>query len=147
MADPEKLIYPDVLAKMVPGESGSDARYFAELTTNNQDTVVRVYVYWYLPEEGEPVLMIEIDDEDEPESPDNMDIRVRVRRNDGLVYEGTREEQEGVTMGIPWQLDRLQLSAGQPQIKIRNPEASTDWINITSEQQLAIEKILKEEEG
>ena len=89
--DREKLLYPDVIAKTVPGDDG---RYFAELTTNNQDTVVRVYAYWHTPEEGEPALVIEIDDEDDPEGPVNMDSLVRVRRNDGLVYEGTRATTE-----------------------------------------------------
>jgi hypothetical protein len=43
--------------------------------------------------DAEPVLMIEIDDEDTG-GPHPMDIRIRVRRNDGLIYEGNRAEQE-----------------------------------------------------
>jgi hypothetical protein len=90
MTDLEKLIYPDVVAATQMGDGN---RYFAVATTNNQDTVVHVAVYWHVPEEGEPVLMIEIDDETEPDAPDPMDIRVRIRRNDGLIFEGTPSEQ------------------------------------------------------
>lgn len=94
--DPEKLIYPDVLAAVKPGDENTNFARWVEAVTNNQDTVIRTSVYWYVPpadaENREPVLMIEIDDEVDPDG-DNMDIRVRVRRNDGLVYEGTREEQ------------------------------------------------------
>jgi hypothetical protein len=147
VSDPETLIYPDVLAStksgpMDDGWGGKEKRHFAEAVTNNQDTVVRTIVYWHTPEGEEPVLMIEIDDEEATGwSNDFMDITVRIRRNDGLIYEGNRATQEGVAQ----QLDRLEFGGGQPQIQIRNPEASTNWINITSEQQLAIEKILKEE--
>jgi hypothetical protein len=86
----ERLIYPDVVASTVMGD---DRRYMVEAVTNNQDTTVRVYMYWYIPSDGgEPVLMIEIDDEDEPGGLDPTDIRIRIRRNDGLVYEANREE-------------------------------------------------------
>lgn len=91
--DRETLIYPNVLAATKPGDPESPGT-FAEAVTNNHDTVVRVFVYWYTPEDGEPVLMIEVDDEDTPGGRDNMDIKLRVRRNDGLVYEGTRATQE-----------------------------------------------------
>jgi len=94
----ERLIYPDVIAATKVGDSQEGEQravmHFAEFTTNNMDTVVRGSAYWYIPEEGEPVLVVEIDDEDVPGSADNMDIKIRVRRNDGLVYEGTREDQE-----------------------------------------------------
>ena len=93
----ERLLYPSVIGGTVTGDGGQDpdpARLCATFTTNNQDTVLRGIVYWYIPEEGEPVLIVEIDDEDLPDSPDNMDVKIRVRRNDGLVYEGTRATQE-----------------------------------------------------
>jgi hypothetical protein len=87
----ETLIYPDVLASTKPGDAG--AGRFAEAVTNNQDTVIRMYIYWYVPSDGgEPVLMIEMDDEDT--GPEVMDIKIRVRRNDGLIYEGNQETQE-----------------------------------------------------
>lgn len=96
--DRERLIYPDVIASTTTGEGPKEdrapIRYFAEFTTNNMDTVVRGYVYWYTPEGEEPVLVIEIDDEDVPGGKDNMDIKIRVRRNDGLIYEGTQSSQE-----------------------------------------------------
>lgn len=85
----ERQLYPHVIASTVAGD---EATLFVEATTNNQDTVVKVYVYWYIPQKGEPVLMIEVDDEDLPEGNDNMDIRIRLRRNDGLVYEANQEE-------------------------------------------------------
>ena len=89
--DRETLIYPNVLASTKPGDPES-AGAFAEVVTNNQDTVVRTFIYWFIPEDGgEPVLMIEIDDED-TDGPDPMDIRVRIRRNDGLIYEANKEE-------------------------------------------------------
>jgi hypothetical protein len=95
----ERLLYPDVIAATETGEGAlpSDpVRYAAKFTTNNMDTVVRGYVYWYTPEGEEPVLMIEIDDEDLPGGADNMDIKIRVRRNDGLIYEGTQASQENI---------------------------------------------------
>jgi hypothetical protein len=95
----ERLLYPDVIVAQDAGE-GPDGRppirYTAKFTTNNMDTVVRGYVYWYTPEGEEPVLMIEIDDEDLPGGADNMDIKIRVRRNDGLIYEGTQASQENI---------------------------------------------------
>lgn len=94
--DREYLLFPDVLASTLPGdiEMESTGQYFAQTVTNNQDTIVRTTVYWYLPEDGEPVLMIEIDDEDKPGGLDIMDVKVRIRRNDGLIYEGDRASQE-----------------------------------------------------
>ena len=97
--DRERLVYPDVIAATKTGEGPEDRPpicYFAEFTTNNMDTVIRGSVYWYTPKDEEPVLVIEIDDEDLPDGKDNMDIKVRVRRNDGLVYEGTRASQENL---------------------------------------------------
>lgn len=94
-ADRDTLIYPDVIAATKPGdvEEPTTGHYFAEAVTNNHDTVVRTSIYWYTPPGEDPVLVIEIDDEDTG-GPDEMDIRIRVRRNDGLVYEGTRTDQE-----------------------------------------------------
>lgn len=82
----DRMIYPDVVASTVMGDDG---RYFATVSTNNNQTAVKMHVYWYIPDEGEPVLVVEVDDEPLPYGSDNSDIKVRVRRNDGLVYEGT----------------------------------------------------------
>jgi hypothetical protein len=98
----ERLLYPNVIAATVAGdgpdprfsETPKEMRICASFTTNNNDTVIRGNVYWYTPSWGDPVLLIEIDDEDMPDSPDNMDVKIRVRRNDGLVYEGTQADQE-----------------------------------------------------
>jgi hypothetical protein len=88
----ERLIYPDVIASTISGDEG---RHFVTAQTNNQDTAVKLHIYWYIPgDREEPVLMIDVDDEDTPDSPDNMDITIRMRRNDGLVYEGNRADQE-----------------------------------------------------
>lgn len=113
------LIYPSVLASTKLGDpvDGTDAPAFVEFVTNNQDTVIRGYVYWHRPDEENedrtPVLMIELDDEDE--GPDTMDITIRVRRNDGLVYEGTRSDQEvhgwDVTRERPEEYERWQYEA------------------------------------
>jgi hypothetical protein len=100
--DRERLIYPDVLASTKPGdiEVKSTGHYFAEAVTNNHDTVIRTIIYWYIPEDGgEPVLVIEIDDEEATGwFNDFMDVRVRIRRNDGLIYEGNRAEQESMEL-------------------------------------------------
>lgn len=131
MNDQEKMIYPDVLASVKPGDKELGYARWVEAVTNNQETVVRVSVYWYIPPRDfcerhggpwgedetcsncteldgspkrqvtQPVLVVEIDDEVEMDMegnlhPDNMDIRVRVRRNDGLIYDGTRTEQESM---------------------------------------------------
>lgn len=86
----DRLIWPDVIAATKMGDGG---RYFAEVQTNNNDTAVKIYIYWYTPEDGgTPVLMIEMDDERQDEK-DN-DVYLRVRRNDGLLWEGTMEDQE-----------------------------------------------------
>jgi hypothetical protein len=92
----ERLLYPDVVASTQMGDYN---RYMVTATTNNMDTVVKVHIYWFLPEGKDPVLMIEIDDEDLPEGEDNMDINIRVRRNDGLIYEGTQASQENIKEG------------------------------------------------
>ena len=100
----ERLLYPDVIVSQDAGEGlhgdKPPVRYFAKFTTNNMDTVVRGYVYWYIPpddaDDHEPVLVIEIDDEDLPGGKDNIDIKIRVRRNDGLIYEGTQRSQENI---------------------------------------------------
>lgn len=93
--DRDTLVFPSVLASTKPGDP-REAPAFAEFQTNNQETIVRGYVYWYTPPKDEedrtPVLVIEIDDEDV--GPDIHDITVRIRRNDGLIYEGTRASQE-----------------------------------------------------
>lgn len=88
-AERDTMLYPNVLASTRMGDKETDFAVFAETVTNNQDTVVKTYIYWYIPEEGDPVLVVEIDDEDTG-GPDPMDITVRIRRNDGLIYEGTR---------------------------------------------------------
>lgn len=94
----DHLVYPSVLASTKPGDPTGprQAPAYVEFQTNNQETVIRGYVYWHIPprdaKDPKPVLMIEIDDEDE--GPDVMDVTVRIRRNDGLVYEGTRASQE-----------------------------------------------------
>jgi len=100
MHDVEKQLYPNVLGSTVSGPvdtegGGRENRFYTQAVTNNQDTVIRTSVYWYIPSDGgEPALIIEIDDEEDPNGPDNMDVRIRVRRNDGLVYEGTQADQD-----------------------------------------------------
>jgi hypothetical protein len=41
------------------------------------------------------------------------------------------------------QLDRIQMSGGQVKIKIRNSEASTNWLSLTSEEYLEVENLLR----
>lgn len=95
--DRDTLIYPSVLGSTKPGDplSPQSAPAFVEFQTNNQDTVIRGYVYWHIPpadaENREPVLMIEIDDETDPGAAHPMDVTIRIRRNDGLIYEGNQE--------------------------------------------------------
>lgn len=99
MHDVEKQLYPNVISATLAGKvgDGEEVTLYTQAVTNNQDTVIRTTVYWYTPSDGgEPALIIEIDDEDDPNGPDNMDVRIRVRRNDGLVYEGTQASQEYV---------------------------------------------------
>lgn len=95
-AERDTMLYPHVIAATKMGDKESEFAMFTEAVTNNQETVIRTYVYWYIPSDGgEPVLMIEIDDEEEdPDHKDNMDVMVRIRRNDGLIYEGNRASQE-----------------------------------------------------
>lgn len=82
-----RLAYPHVVAAT---EVGDEGRMFVTASTNNHDTIVEVQVYWYLPKDGgEPVLMVEVDEASD--GPDPMDINLRIRRNDGLIFEGTRE--------------------------------------------------------
>jgi len=84
----EKLMFPDVIAST---EVDGTGRYFVTATTNNHDTVVEVSVYWYTPTDGgQPALMIEVDEASDGENP--MDINLRIRRNEGLIFEGTRAE-------------------------------------------------------
>lgn len=115
MHDPEKMIWPNVLAstKCGPvGDSGDEARFFAEAVTNDNECVVRTSVYWYTPQDGSsPVLMIEIDDE--PEDELSNDITIRVRRNDGLVYEGDRADQENVEPRRPEDVNVRNMSSIQ----------------------------------
>ena len=85
--DKDRLVYPHVVAATEMGDGG---RCYVAATTNNHDTVVEVLVYWHIPEEGEPVLMIEVDEASDGENP--MDINLRIRRNEGLIFEGTRAE-------------------------------------------------------
>lgn len=86
--DRDLLVWPDVIASTVMGD---DTRYFVEASTNNNETLVKVYIYWYLPDDGsgKPVLMIEVDDD-----PESSDVYLRFRRNDGLVAEGTPAEMQ-----------------------------------------------------
>lgn len=86
--DRDLLVWPDVVAATVMGD---DTRYFVEASTNNNETPVKVYIYWHIPEDGDgpPVLMIEVDDDVETE-----DIYLRIRRNDGLVAQGTPAEMQ-----------------------------------------------------
>lgn len=100
-AERDTMLYPNVLASTRMGDKESDFAMFAETVTNNQDTVIKTYVYWYIPpedaEDHDPVLVIEIDDEETVGwSRDFMDVTVRVRRNDGLIYEGNRASQENL---------------------------------------------------
>lgn len=85
----DRLVWPDVIAATIMGDDG---RYFATVSTNNNDTVARVYVYWHTPDDdpSHPVLMIEIDDD----PVESTDINVRIRRNDGLVAQGTPDEMQ-----------------------------------------------------
>lgn len=96
-AERDTMLYPNVLASTRLGDKETDFAVFAETVTNNQDTVIKTYTYWHIPDEGEPVLMIEIDDEETVGwSKDFMDVTVRIRRNDGLIYEGNRASQENL---------------------------------------------------
>ena len=87
----DRLAYPHVVAATEVGDGG---RMFVTASTNNHDTVVEVQLYWYIPpedaEDREPVLMIEVDEASD--EPDPMDIKLRIRRNDGLIFDGTRAE-------------------------------------------------------
>lgn len=85
--DRDRLVFPDVVSKT---EMGDEGRYFVTASTNNNETLARVYIYWDVPTEGPPVLMIEVDDE----PADSSDIYLRVRRNDGLVAQGTPDEMQ-----------------------------------------------------
>jgi hypothetical protein len=80
------MVWPDVIAATVMGDGG---RYFVEVSTNNNETPVKMYIYWHVPSEGPPVLMIEVDDDTE-----SSDIYLRIRRNDGLVAQGTPDEMQ-----------------------------------------------------
>lgn len=76
----DRSVYPHVVATT---EMGDDGKIFATAATNNNDTTVKVYVYWYTPEDGPPSLVVEVDED----PPLNRDINLVVRRNDGLIHE------------------------------------------------------------
>ena len=81
-----RTIYPHVVAKTEVGDRGCA---FVTASTNNNDTTVQIYAYWYIPEDGsKPYLVIEVDDE----PVDSGDVHLVIRRNDGLIYEGTNAE-------------------------------------------------------
>jgi hypothetical protein len=86
----DRLAYPHVVAATEVGDGG---RMFVTASTNNHDTIVEVLVYWHIPpedaEDREPVLMIEVDEASDGKDP--MDVNLRIRRNEGLIFEGTRE--------------------------------------------------------
>lgn len=88
--DRDRLLWPDVVASTTMGD---DRRYMVEAQTNNNDAGMRIYIYWHLPpedaEDRQPVLMIELDDEELGD--EGGEINVRIRRNDGLIFEGTQE--------------------------------------------------------
>lgn len=82
----DRSIYPHVVAKT---EVGDDGKIFATLSTNNNDTAVQIYAYWYEPEDGgRPALVIEVDED----PPLNDDIQLVVRRNDGLIHDALSSE-------------------------------------------------------
>jgi hypothetical protein len=89
-AERDRAIWPDVVAST---KMGDDRRYFVEAQTNNNDAGMRIYIYWYTPEDGgQPYLVIEMDDEEL--GPEGGEINVRIRRNDGLVAEGTQQNMQ-----------------------------------------------------
>jgi hypothetical protein len=91
----DRLAYPHVVAAT---EVGDEGRMFVTASTNNHDTVVEVQIYWHFPADGgEPVLMVEVDEASDGEHP--MDINLRIRRNDGLIFEGTRAETTYIEEG------------------------------------------------
>lgn len=45
------------------------------------------------------------------------------------------------------QFERIQMSGGPVKIKITTEEASTNWLNLTSEQYLRLERFLLDMEG
>ena len=80
-----RMLWPDVVAST---KMGDDRRFIAEVQTNNNDAGMRIHVYWYLPDNGgKPSLIVEMDDE--VLGGEGGEINVRVRRNDGLIFEGT----------------------------------------------------------
>lgn len=85
--DKNRPVYPHVVASTEMGDGG---RCYVAATSNQGDTVVEVLVYWHIHEEGEPVLMVEVDEASDDEDP--TDIHLRIRRNEGLIFEGTRAE-------------------------------------------------------
>jgi hypothetical protein len=85
--DRDRLVWPDVVAAT---EMGDEGRYFVTVKTNNNETLVKVYIYWHVPADGPPALVVEVDDE----PADSSDIYLRIRRNDGLVAQGTPDEMQ-----------------------------------------------------
>lgn len=93
--DESRPVYPHVVASTEMGDGG---RTYVAATSNQRDTVVEVLVYWHIPEDGEPVLMIEVDEASDDENP--TDINLRIRRNEGLIFEGTRAETNYLKEGL-----------------------------------------------
>lgn len=93
--DKNRPVYPHVVASTEMGDGG---RTYVAATSNQRDTVVEVLVYWHIPEDGEPVLMIEVDEASDDENP--TDINLRIRRNEGLIFEGTRAETPYLKEGL-----------------------------------------------
>lgn len=86
----DRMIWPDVIAST---KMGDNRRFMAEVQTNNNDAGMHIYIYWYLPDNGgPPSLVIEMDDE--VLGDEGGEINVRVRRNDGLVAEGTQQTMQ-----------------------------------------------------
>lgn len=97
--DENRPVYPHVVASTEMGDGG---RTYVAATSNQRDTVVEVLVYWHIPETegepGDPVLMIEVDEASDDENP--TDINLRIRRNEGLIFEGTRAETSYIEEGL-----------------------------------------------
>lgn len=96
--DRDRTIWPDVLGGT---KMGDGRQIFVEAQTNNNDAGMHIYIYWHIPPEDadnhEPVLVIEMDDE--VLGDEGGDINVRIRRNDGLIFEGTKDSTTYIEEG------------------------------------------------
>ncbi len=82
----DRLIWPDVVASTTMGD---DRRYMVTAKTNNNESTAEILIYWHIPPDGgRPVLMIEVDEDTD----DDSDIPLRIRRNEGLIFDATRDE-------------------------------------------------------